>query len=122
MASQKPRGGWAPGTSGNPRGRPRLGDALAERVRRRVDLDKLIDVLYAQVDDRGIAPADRKAAAKELLDRGWGKAVETSVVEANIETNAPSLPDTWHEMTPAEKAAHLASMGLALARPTGLPQ
>jgi hypothetical protein len=65
MSNLKP---WAKGQSGNPGGRPKGIARLA-----REHTDKALDVLVEALDDDDKRIA--VAAAKELLDRGWGKAV-----------------------------------------------
>lgn len=57
---------FQPGVSGNPGGRPK---GIAAKAREHTD--KALDVLV-----EGMADADsrvRVAAAREILDRGWGK-------------------------------------------------
>lgn len=59
--------GWLPGQSGNPGGRPKGIAAIA-----REHTDKAVQVLV-----EGMESADERvklAAAKEILDRGYGKA------------------------------------------------
>ena len=68
--------GWLPGKSGNPGGRPK-GIAAAARLHK----DKCIDVLAAALNS-----GDEKTqimAAKELLDRGYGKAIAMSADVTN---------------------------------------
>lgn len=59
--------GWMPGQSGNPGGRPKGIAAIA-----RQHTDKAVDVLVAAMDEDD--PRVRVAAAREILDRGYGKA------------------------------------------------
>lgn len=64
-------GRFKPGQSGNPGGRPKGIAALA-----RQHTDRALEVLVA-----GMADDDarvRVAAAREVLDRGWGKPVQMS--------------------------------------------
>lgn len=57
---------WAKGQSGNPGGRPK---GIAAKAREHTD--KALDVLVEGMADED--PRVRVAAAKEVLDRGWGK-------------------------------------------------
>lgn len=59
------------GVSGNPGGRPK---GIAAKAREHTD--KALDVLVAGMDDAD--PKVRIAAAKEIIDRGFGKAVTMS--------------------------------------------
>ncbi len=60
---------FAPGKSGNPRGRPKSDFTLAALAKQRTH--KALAVLDQVLADR--EHPQRVAAAKELLDRGWGK-------------------------------------------------
>src|SRR6185312_16620691 len=57
---------FQPGVSGNPGGRPK---GIAAKAREHTD--KALDVLVEGMADED--PRVRVAAAKEVLDRGWGK-------------------------------------------------
>lgn len=71
-------GSFKPGVSGNPNGRPRMPNAAAEKIRERVDLDRvldLVDVVLAETstaDERADA-RDRLAVVLPVLDRGYTK-------------------------------------------------
>jgi hypothetical protein len=68
-----PRGRpWPKGVSGNPGGRPK---AVADlRAAARMHTADAIGVLVEVMGDTNASPSARITAARELLDRGWGKA------------------------------------------------
>lgn len=69
---------------GNPQaalgGRPK---GLARRIREMVgdDPTRIADVLFDILEDNTARNADRIAAAREILDRGWGKAPTFTPIE-----------------------------------------
>jgi hypothetical protein len=71
-------GRLAPGTpSLNPAGRPKRGQTLAEQWRRETNWPKLRARLEGIVYDEKAKHADVVAAARELLDRSWGRPLTT---------------------------------------------
>ncbi len=64
--------GFAPGTSGNPGGRPK---GLTRRVRELVGDDgtAIAEFMYSVMADEGSRTADRLEAARWLADRGFGR-------------------------------------------------
>lgn len=92
-------GRFQPGKSGNPRGRPKKGDALAEKVREALDQIHYIEREAAAkqnreprksidaIIDRQIVKAmigDQKAA-EWLASRGWGKAPQKIDVGGEVD-------------------------------------
>lgn len=75
--------GWLPGQTGNPGGRPKGIAAIA-----RQHTDKAVEVLTNAMDDAD--PRVRVAAAKEILDRGYGKA---PVFTADLTSKLDDLDD-----------------------------
>ena len=100
-AEQARPGAFRPGTSGNPRGRPRAGLALAEKIREMVDPAELVGIVLAIARDPGVAVKHRLAAVTLLADRGWSKppaAVEIEASMAGLDVLA---------MSPAEREAEI---------------
>src|SRR4051794_1810627 len=65
---------WAPGQSGNPRGRPPADHGPVEQFAR-AHTQEAIETL-ATIMRSGFSEAARIAASNAILDRGWGKARE----------------------------------------------
>ena len=87
---------WVKGHSGNPRGRPKSDFTLAAmaKLRTKKAMAVLDDILADEENPQ------RLAAAKELLDRGWGKAplvlageggVGPSEIIVRLETPMPPI-------------------------------
>ena len=78
---------FQPGQSGNPGGRPKLGVALAEKVRKATKEGNTLIRLLVEIADGGLEAkiSDRLAAAEMLLSRGWGKAVTQMEVTADVQ-------------------------------------
>ena len=70
MQKRNKSGQFAPGTSGNPGGRPKDEARVAELARSYTSeaIDTLVDLMRHSKDERV-----RGTAAQALLDRGWGK-------------------------------------------------
>jgi hypothetical protein len=116
MSTGKPRGNpnmRAGAPSLNPNGRPRRGDALAEKVRGQTDGTDLIKLLLGIAHAPHAKMSDRIHAARELLNRGWGQPIATTEVDATI--NAPdALPATWDEMPRSEREQYLRGLGISV--------
>jgi hypothetical protein len=70
---------WKPGQSGNPGGRPRQVADL--RAKAREYTQQALDVLVAALSDK--SPYVRIAAAREILDRGYGRPVTQVELQAH---------------------------------------
>ena len=70
MQKRTKSGQFAPGTPGNPGGRPKDEARVAELARSYTSeaIDTLVELMRCGKDDRV-----RGTAAQALLDRGWGK-------------------------------------------------
>lgn len=76
MRTPPPGHGWKPGQSGNPGGRPKGIGAKA-----REHTDKALEILVEGMSDKDARV--RVAAAKEILDRGWGKSLTMTADVSN---------------------------------------
>ena len=105
-------GAFRPGTSGNPRGRPRTGLALAEKIREMVDPAELVGIVLAIARDPGAPVKHRLAAVTLLADRGWSKPpvaieIEASTTEIDVLAMTPRERHEEIERLLAKREAHL---------------
>jgi len=89
MTKRDAQGRWRPGHSGNPRGRPRRGESLAEHLRR---------VLAETVEVEG---GDRKTRARLVAEALVAKAIEGNVpacrlIFERVEGKAPKCAHETH--------------------------
>ena len=90
------------GRTGNPNGRPRIGDTAAEAIRKAVKTKdwehaarSLLEILFIEVeDDHGVKQIvpnpttngrDRAAAFNALADRAYGKAIQKQIIQEDKE-------------------------------------
>ena len=76
-------GKFKAGQSGNPGGRPKIPEDVKEATR--AACPKAVAVLVELLDDK--KPLVRLEAAKTLLDRGYGKAVQMQDVSLDVAGN-----------------------------------
>jgi hypothetical protein len=92
---------WVKGQSGNPGGRPKGAYDLQERARRHVNL--ALEALIEVASNKEAPPAARVSAASVLLDRGFGKPLQTThstITKVDL--------DKW---TDGELAEYLTALG-----------
>lgn len=80
---------FSPGVSGNPNGRPRKLDALADAVRRRADPDELAGIAIGIARDTKQSASVRIQALQWLRDSGYSRPAERH--EVAVEQSAPDL-------------------------------
>src|SRR5215467_12522954 len=82
VVARAANGGWLPGHSGNPGGRPNKAVDVNAMCRKHGPLAVVIIARLMDDDD----PRIRFAAAKEILDRGFGKPVQAVTTTTDLET------------------------------------
>jgi hypothetical protein len=126
MDQSRPRkaptpGSWKPGKSGNPAGRPRKGDALAEAIRAEVSPQELIAVAREVIADAKAPGSVRLQAATFLAERGYARPAERhEVAVGQAVDDEPDLSgltmEQLHELLALEdrRAALLASVDVGV--------
>ncbi len=98
---------FKPGQSGNPGGRPK-GLAKAARELLGNDPKRLLQVLLTIAEDEKATRNERINAAKEILDRGWGKAPSHAPVEdgdpLELGDTGQRIADILDELAPRRSA------------------
>ena len=83
-ANRAETGRFVPGQSGNPSGRPKRDENLAELAR--MHTEDAIAVLVSIANDPKVNPNARISAANSLLDRGHGKPPQAVAVKTENNT------------------------------------
>lgn len=123
MSQKKPHAGlWKKGQSGNPKGRPRRGNALAEAIRRYCDPQELVAVVYKMATE-SLSETTKLAACEWLAKNGYEKPahrIEIGAAGAYEALEVDELESSLHETR-----AMIASLQKALAahgeQPLALP-
>ena len=79
-----PKGRWVKGQSGNPRGRPRKGRALADLIRQRLDKAAFAKKLCEYATGDGIDASTQLAAMKLVLSHLDGLPVARKEIDSEI--------------------------------------
>jgi membrane-bound ClpP family serine protease len=92
MANRKERLGTVQGNRGKGRKKGVPNKATADiKALAQQHGPNAIKTLADIMVDNNQPPAARVAAAKELIDRGYGKAKEFIDIDANVKTNGPTI-------------------------------
>lgn len=97
MQNGRVNGKFAPGVSGNPRGRPRTGHALAEAIQRMVVPADMVNFALKRVTDPAFAEKDRQWAVEWLSRQGFklpAQVLEVSQVDVDAAFDVSKLSDT----------------------------
>lgn len=112
---------WKPGQSGNAGGRPKglertVREAIAKREFKDANgvvhkgLDAVLARLLEMLFEKTTSPRDAVALAKEIFDRGFGKAKQTVHVSGDSEAVA-TMPRDPAEMSESEVREALDAIG-----------
>jgi hypothetical protein len=97
MANPTGKGGFQPGKSGNPGGRPR--ETAEVRSLAREHTTEAVEALRTIMKDSSEPASARVAAANSLLDRGWGRAPQTITNEISPPGNTDAeLPQAVQDL------------------------
>lgn len=108
-AKRDEHGRFQPGHS---LGRPKRGHSLAEITRRIAEPEKLVKFLIELVENPKAKHADRLAACAQLLDRGWGKPLQSSdVTLRNGDASEPGID--WSKLPVDKRREWLALLDAA---------
>ena len=107
ISKKQPRGRpFKPGQSGNPSGRPRLPDDLREMTRSACP--DAIRYLVSVMSDDGEKTAYRLDAAKTLLDRGYGKAMQMQDISFGVQNVVDVQAQIRRLLLKEDKITHVA--------------
>ena len=98
---------FKPGQSGNPQGRPKGAARVAREVCGGTPAG-LARVLASIADDEKARPQDRIMAARELWDRGWGKAAAFAAIEGADPLELDEVAAEIHAIADALRAKNAA--------------
>jgi hypothetical protein len=119
MSDQTPktnRGGnpnWRKGKSGNPKGRPRTGLALAERIRERLDPDMILDLAARVAADETIPVDKRLDALLRLAVLGYVRPPTGVAIDARFTGDGGARLD-WTRLPLDQRRTLLAGYRAAL--------
>lgn len=105
QSKAKPKGNpaWVKGgPSPNPAGRPAVLADLREAAR--AFSQEALDTLAGVMRDPEAPPAARVTAARELLDRGFGKALQTVDVDVKVDMAKAHADVLWELSRAAQEA------------------
>ena len=93
---------WKPGVSGNPKGRPSVGNSLAYALRQKFTPDRIVEIAVDLVasDD----PKVRLATLQFIADRAYGKVPTTAEITVH-ESGDDAKPVDWSAVSVERRRA-----------------
>lgn len=100
---------WVKGQSGNPKGRPPTGHALAEYIRASIEPAELVRIAIDIARNDSLEPKDRLAAVKWVGSSGWSAPVVEMDIGSDISPEQVALLGAMM-LTPHERRQRIAAI------------
>jgi hypothetical protein len=99
---------WKPGVSGNPKGRPSVGNSLAYALRQKFTPDRIVEIAVDLVasDD----PKVRLATLQFIADRAYGKVPTTADITVTEGPGEATRPIDWSAVSVDRRRALMGAL------------